>query len=567
MFPSLTTIFTVFIVAFSISIIGLILPKKFGFVLEMSLILSFIVFLFYIFTFREAIILFTVAAMTYAYVEPLFSRSRYEKRQQRIKQLQDATYVEITQTKKYTRLFAEYGLTGLVSLGGLVFLLFAPDIYSVLKFFIILGFIVIFVKTLEKTSYFFTSMIYWLPEEEKLIILSRFQHREYPMSDLKKIEMESSPDLLKLHPLFTFLSATVDMTNSFQPVLKLSFPGEHLYLTPDDIHRWSSHFQRYTSETSEEEVKEVLPLWHPTVLKRFLWKGYFAVAVKGISAYTGLIFLLVWLNAPVWAIVGFVIVWWFFNLYVSDRVLIAATDAKPITEGEVYERARHIFQRANMKNINLYMTDSPIYNGFATGMNIGRGTIIVTSATLELSIRAVEAILAHEAIHVKKRDILMIQFARIVFFGLLAFAIYFFFDAIVLLADRPCMLIMLVYGLFLLYPIYLSFVSQWTEGRADNLGATLLSEGRQQMADGLRELAEQTDKMFEKTREYQVLPIDNKGYKSELKRPNWLSRFIEFQFQTHPPMYWRIYSLETYRSWKETRKEWMLARFTESLPI
>lgn len=546
--------------------LGLLFSKKLGSFVEVALVVAYISFLFKFFSFQEAIFLFTIAATTYAYAEPLFNRSRYEIYQKLVERLQETTYVEINQTKKASRLIIDFILTVFVMAGSIIFLLFAPETYALLKFFIILAFIAILVKTIERTSNFVSSTIYWLPGEEKLFILTRFQPREYPLSDLKRLDIETSPDLLRLHPLFTFLSATVDCTSSFQRVLKLSFPGEHLYLTPDDIEKWSHKFRDYAPKATEQKVKEVRPLWHPTVLKRLLWKGYFAIAVKGISAYTGLVFLLIWLDAPVWVVVLSVIMWWVFNLYISDRVLIAATDARRVTEGEMFIRAREIFRRANIKNAELYMTDSPIYNGFATGMNIGRGTIIITSATLELPMQAVEAIIAHETIHVKKRDVLTIQFARILFLGVLASSVYLFYDTIVLLADHPFVLVTFIYMLFLLFPIYLSFISQWAEGRADNLGATLLAKGRQQMADGLRELAIQSEKAFEKTREYQATTVKKNNYRSELERQNWFYRLIEFQFQAHPPMYWRIYSLETYRSWTEARKHWMLARITESLP-
>ena len=66
--------------------------------------------------------------------------------------------------------------------------------------------------------------------------------------------------------------------------------------------------------------------------------------------------------------------------------------------------------------MKLFVVDSPIHNGLATGMNIGRGTVMVTKATLQLSIEAVEAIIAHEAIHIKKRDVLMNQVARLVIY-------------------------------------------------------------------------------------------------------------------------------------------------------
>src|SRR5690625_6860188 len=58
----------------------------------------------------------------------------------------------------------------------------------------------------ERAGNFFTTKLYWLPNEEKLIILSIFQSRDFPMGDIKEIKRESAPDLLHIHPLFTFRS-------------------------------------------------------------------------------------------------------------------------------------------------------------------------------------------------------------------------------------------------------------------------------------------------------------------------------------------------------------------------
>src|SRR5699024_5126422 len=134
-------------------------------------------------------------------------------------------------------------------------------------------------------------------------------------------------------------------------------------------------------------------------------------------------------------------------------VLIAGTDAVEMEDGEVFSRAQRIFKKAGIPHTKLYMIDSPVHNGLATGMNIGRGTVMLTKATMELPLKAVEAILAHEAIHVKNRDVLMNQIARILFLGLMGGAIYFFYDQLVLLADRPIILIPSIYLLMMLFPI------------------------------------------------------------------------------------------------------------------
>ena len=571
MLPDLITICFAVLGAILLRILFQALPEKLESFLDASIILAYIAGMFVHFIYRAGIDIFllTIAYVTYYQFGILFDRGKFAKRKQLIELVKESDAVEIEQMKTYSRLIADLLLTAFVMAGGIAFFIFAPETYSLTKFVILLAFIFVLVKTLERISNFFTTKMYWLKDAEKLIVLSFFQSREYPLSDLKAVETESSPDILKLHPLFTFLSSNLDFTRSNQAVLKLSFPGEYVYLTPNQIEQWVSILEKFAPESPEHTEKKVLPLWHPNVLKRLFWKGYFAVAVKGISAYTSLILILILLNVSSWVIVMAVLSWWLLNLSVSDRVLIAATDAKRVTEGELYERAQAIFHRANVKNPQLFIADSPVYNGFATGMNIGRSTIILTKATMELSNEAVDAILAHEAMHVKHRDILIVQLARIVFMGMLALLIYQFYDQLLVLAERKSLLIVvLVYLIMILFPLFLSFVSQWTEVRADHLGAKLLPNGNAQMASGLRELALESEKDIEKSLEYQRINDErDENRVSELERVPWFIRLIEFQFQAHPPMYWRIQSLENSKTWKEAKKRWMLERITESLPI
>lgn len=571
MLPDLITICFAVLGAILLRILFQALPEKLESFLDASINLAYIAGMFVHFIYRAGIDIFllTIAYVTYYQFGILFDRGKFAKRKQLIELVKESDAVEIEQMKTYSRLIADLLLTAFVMAGGIAFFIFAPETYSLTKFVILLAFIFVLVKTLERISNFFTTKMYWLKDAEKLIVLSFFQSREYPLSDLKAVETESSPDILKLHPLFTFLSSNLDFTCSNQAVLKLSFPGEYVYLTPSQIEQWVSILKKFAPESPEHTAKKVLPIWHPTVLKRLFWKGYFAVAVKGISAYTSLILILILLDVPWFVIVTAAVFWWLLNLSVSDRVLIAATDAKRVTEGELYERAQAIFHRANVKNPQLFIADSPVYNGFATGMNIGRSTIILTKATMELSNEAVDAILAHEAMHVKHRDILIVQLARIVFMGMLALLIYQFYDQLLVLAERKSLLIVvLVHLIMILFPLFLSFVSQWTEVRADHLGAKLLPNGNAQMASGLRELAHASEKDIEKSLEYQRINDErDENRVSELERVPWFIRLIEFQFQAHPPMYWRIQSLENSKTWKEAKKRWMLERITESLPI
>lgn len=556
------------LIGLSITIVSFFLSEKIGTTVEIVLLIAFIAYFFITLPFFEAMMLMSYITLTYGIFSMKIDREQRAKQIELREKLKRAAFVELIQTRDYKRIVTDFSLTVFVIFGAVLFYLFAPETYVVLKFFIVIMMIGVLVQMIERLGNFYSTKVYWLPEEERFVILSSFQSREFPIEDLKEVHQESAPDLLKLHPLFTLLSANQDYTTSFQSVLKLSFPGEHIYLTPKETQKWHNFFNEYLANENENEVVKILPLWHPKVLKRLFWKGYFAITVKGVSAYTGLLFILIWLEVPPFVMVGFILFWWVFNLYASDRVLVAAMDAVEITDGEIFERAQSIFQKAAVPTVKLFLVDSPIHNGLATGMNIGRGTVMVTKATLQLRVEAVEAIIAHEAIHIKKRDVLMNQVARLAFIGLVAGAVYLFYDHIVTFADNFWITLPFFYCLMLAFPMYLSFVAQWAEVRADHLGAELVAGGRIQMKKGLCELGEALDNTLAKTVEYSAVKKDtSKGIQMRhLERNGWLIRFIEFQFLAHPPLYWRIQMLSSPLSWRGARRKWMVGRLKETLP-
>ncbi|MCZ2259428.1 M48 family metalloprotease [Sporosarcina sp. G11-34] len=567
-FPNELLVLLCVFVGLGITLVTFFLSKKVGTAVEVISLIAFISYFFIIFPFWEAMMLMSYVTISYGIFGIKLDREKRAKRIELESKLKETTSVELIQTKNFKRIIADFALTLFVIFGALLFYLFAPEIYAVLKFLIVLMFIGVLAQMIERIGNYYSTKSYWLPEEKQFIISSFFQSREFPIEDLKEITQESAPDLLKLHPLFTILSANQDYTSSFQSVLKLSFPGENIYITPSEVEKWHTVFRAYVAEETESEVTKVLPLWHPKVLKRLFWKGYFAITVKGVSAYTGLLFILIWLEVPSFVIVGFVLFWWVFNLYVSDRVLVTAMDAEELTEGDIFERSRMIFREAGIPSVKIFLVDSPIHNGLATGMNIGRGTVMITKATSQLSIEAVEAIVAHEAIHIKKRDVLMIQVARLAFLGFVAGVVYLFFDQLVAFADNLFVILPFFYCLMLAFPTYLSFVEQWAEVRADHLGAELLVGGRAQMKSGLHELGEALDNTQAKTVEYgTVKENSSKVIKMKnLERSPWFIRLIEFHFLAHPPLYWRIHMLSFPLSWKGARRKWMVGRLKESLP-
>ena len=217
--------------------------------------------------------------------------------------------------------------------------------------------------------------------------------------------------------------------------------------------------------------------------------------------------------------------------------------------------------------MKLFIVDSPVHNGLATGVNIGRGTIMLTKATTQLSPEAVKAIVAHEAIHIKERDVLINQFARMLFMLVAGSFIYLFFDDIKVIAQNHIFLWMISFQIImLLFPMYLSAVSQWTEIRADFLGAGLLENGKKQMAEGLRDLGYAQDKALDKTFEYSTLEEKPLKQTFETERDGWFFRAFEFQFQAHPPLYWRIQTLSSSLNWRSALTTWLAERIKESLP-
>ncbi|MEC5424762.1 M56 family metallopeptidase [Virgibacillus sp. C22-A2] len=566
MLPGVLSIISFVSLAFFIPIITFLLPKKIGYAAEIISAIVILVYLFMNFSFTEAMMLISLMALAYGNLGIILDKDKQNRRRQLKQELIVSDYETIKQGKDMKRITVDVLIALLVSAGAVLFLIFAPETYALLKFIIGIFLLTTLTQLIARAADFSYTKLYFLPQQERLVIVSAFESRDLPLRDIKEVHRESAPDLLRLHPLFTFLSENKDYTMSFLSVLRLSFPGENIYLTPDDVEGWQERLAGFAASNEEKREKKILPLWHPKNLKRLIWKGYFAITVKGISAYTGLLFILIWLDVSPYIMISFVLLWWLFNLYVSDRVLVAASDAVEVTKGELYDQAKTIFKQAGIAKTRLYLIDSPIYNGLATGMNIGRGTIMLTTATTKLSMDAVKAIVAHEAIHIKKRDVLTNQIARMLFFGFLAAVINLFFDQLVLLSDHLVVFIIFFYILMLVFPMYLSFVAQWMEIRADHLGAKLLESETEQMGNGLRELGNAQDQAVGKTLKYSTNDAKPLRNKPSAARDSWFIRFLEFQFQPYPPLYWRIYCLSSSLNWRETKKAWMAARWKESLP-
>jgi len=101
----------------------------------------------------------------------------------------------------------------------------------------------------------------------------------------------------------------------------------------------------------------------------------------------------------------------FFSYYYSDRVAIAMTGSRPVSEAqapELYAIVRDLTARAHLPMPRIYISPSPQPNAFATGRDPAHAAVAVTQGALRLlSYRELEGVLAHEITHVRNRDILV----------------------------------------------------------------------------------------------------------------------------------------------------------------
>lgn len=565
MLPSIQEILLFLFIGAIIQVVGLIAEKflkKFAYIVEIIAAVLTIGYTFYQYSFPECFIYISFLSSGYFAITTLAAGK--EKFDQLQAELKTVAVEKIELQRGYMRIVADFLVVVLVFSGAVLFFVYGPE--SPLKFLIIFGLVSVATELCKRFFAYKRANVYYSRSDEILYIVSRFEARKFPLSDVEQLRLESTVDLLRLHPLLTLFTSNTDFTTSFHQVLRLSLPGETIYLTVTEPEKWKETFEAMRP-LAAEPIK-VLPFYHKKNLKRLLGKLYFAATVKGVSAYTGLLLVLYYLNVPGWLLVSIGLLYWLINLYFSDQILMVAMDAKETTDQRLIEISQRIFEKAGIPNVRVYEAESSEFNGLATGMNIGKSMVTLTTATLKLPLEVIEGILAHEAIHVKKRDVLWGQVWRFGFLLAVISFVLFVVGNIDNIEEYKLPFFFMMWFLMLLFPIYQSFCSQWMEVRADHLGAALLEGGHDQMADSLVTLARYQDEALVKSVEYSmVVKEDSKKDISSLKRNPLFLRLIEFQFMPHPPMYWRVQTLqENHDGWgKAMLRRWFVDRLRESV--
>lgn len=133
-----------------------------------------------------------------------------------------------------------------------------------------------------------------------------------------------------------------------------------------------------------------------------------------IAALGGLFVLIgQWLGGTSGAIIAlaFALVFNFSMYWFSDKIAIATTRSKPVSEQEapeLYRIVRELTQANQMPMPRIYVSEMAQPNAFATGRNPEHAAVSVTRGILEiLDERELRGVLAHEISHVANRDILI----------------------------------------------------------------------------------------------------------------------------------------------------------------
>jgi heat shock protein HtpX len=153
-----------------------------------------------------------------------------------------------------------------------------------------------------------------------------------------------------------------------------------------------------------------------------------------IAALGGL-FILVgqWLGGTSGATIALILALVFnFSMYwFSDRIAIATTRSKPVTEREMpdyYRIVRQLATEQKMPMPKLFVSEMMQPNAFATGRNPEHASVAVTRGILQiLDERELRGVLAHELSHVANRDILISSIAAAIGMSITFLARFAFF--------------------------------------------------------------------------------------------------------------------------------------------
>lgn len=101
----------------------------------------------------------------------------------------------------------------------------------------------------------------------------------------------------------------------------------------------------------------------------------------------------------------------FFSYWYSDKIVLKAYGAQPVTKDqapELHQMISVLAQNANLPMPRVCVINSPVPNAFATGRNPQNGVVAVTTGIMQtLNRDELAGVVAHELSHIKHRDTLI----------------------------------------------------------------------------------------------------------------------------------------------------------------
>jgi heat shock protein HtpX len=277
-----------------------------------------------------------------------------------------------------------------------------------------------------------------------------------------------------------------------------------------------------------------------TQLRTWILVAGLTALLIGIGALIGGKFLYIFV---IFAVAMNVAGYWF-----SDRIALAASRAKPVSEQEapqLYKILRELTERADLPMPRVYTIPSEQSNAFATGRNAKHSAVAVTEGLMRfLPEDQIRGVLAHELSHVKNHDILVTSVAAMIAGAIAAVAnilqFSFLFGGLGDEEDSPLGFIGAL-ATIILAPIAAAIlqmaVSRQREFLADATGARLLGTGKP-LADALETLEHGVQAV-----PLQVNPATASLY---IVHPFRGGQGLSNMFSTHPPLAERIRRLREY---------------------
>jgi heat shock protein HtpX len=240
---------------------------------------------------------------------------------------------------------------------------------------------------------------------------------------------------------------------------------------------------------------------------------------------------------------GIALVFNFSMYWFSDKIAIATTKSKPVTEQEapeLYRIVRELTQTNSMPMPRIHVSEMQQPNAFATGRNPEHAAVSVTRGILQiLDERELRGVLAHELSHVANRDILVGSIAAAIGMSITFLARFALFFGGGDDRDNPIGIFGVLFA-WILAPIAAAIiqmaVSRSREYQADESGA-ILSHDPDALASALRKL-EATAKQVPVPAS--VSPAEAHLFIVNPFRGRQASMSLANLFSTHPPTEARI---------------------------